>query len=57
MVFTKLFANVSSTGARLLTKKHLSLTMGGLGATVAGTDPCSTGGHPNFQLEKKGDSK
>src|ERR1041384_3661107 len=27
--------------------------MGRLGATVAGTDPCSTGGHPNFQLKKR----
>src|SRR6266542_2122366 len=32
---------------------HFSSTMGRLGATVAGTDPCSTGGHPNFQLKKR----
>jgi hypothetical protein len=32
------------------------LTMGRLGATVAGTDPCSTGGHPKPSTEK-GDSK
>jgi hypothetical protein len=41
--------------AFLMTKFLLS-TMGRLGTTVAGTDPRSTGGHPNFQLEK-GDSK
>src|SRR5881296_1284182 len=27
--------------------------MGRLGATVAGTDPCSTGGHPNTSTERK----
>jgi hypothetical protein len=27
--------------------------MGRLGATVAGTDPCSTGGHPQLQLKEK----
>src|SRR6266481_2675994 len=27
--------------------------MGRLGATVAGTDPRSTGGHPNLQLKKR----
>src|SRR3954467_13510254 len=27
--------------------------MGQRGAAVTGTDPCSTGGHPNFQLEKR----
>jgi hypothetical protein len=27
--------------------------MGRLGATVAGTDPCSTGGHPKLSTEKK----
>src|SRR5947207_7356853 len=32
---------------------HSSATMGRLGATVAGTDPCSTGGHPNFKKEKR----
>jgi hypothetical protein len=38
-------------------KNYFSVTvMGRLGATVAGTDPCSTGGHPNFN-RKKGDSK
>jgi hypothetical protein len=37
-------------------KNDFSATMGRLGATVAGTDPCSTGGHPNFD-RKKGDSK
>jgi hypothetical protein len=36
--------------------KRISATMGILGATVAGTDPCSTGGHPQFS-KKKGDSK
>ena len=30
--------------------------LGKLGATVAGTDPRSTGGHPKLQKEK-GDSK
>src|SRR5205085_12371177 len=30
-----------------------SATMGRLGTTVAGTDPCSTGGHPNFKRKKK----
>src|SRR5205807_1529456 len=33
--------------------KHLWSTMGRLGATVAGTDPCSTGGHPNFKRKKR----
>src|SRR5947208_6190172 len=28
-------------------------TMGRLGATVAGTDPCSTGGHPQLQQKEK----
>src|SRR5436853_7870839 len=28
-------------------------TMGRLGATVAGTDPCSTGGHPKLQQKEK----
>ena len=32
---------------------YFSSTMGRLGAAVAGTDPCSTGGHPNFQLKKR----
>src|SRR6266404_3662319 len=27
--------------------------MGRLGATVAGTDPCSTGGHPQLQQKEK----
>src|SRR6476620_12461268 len=27
--------------------------MGRLGATVAGTDPCSTGGHPQLQQKKR----
>src|SRR5713226_4667810 len=27
--------------------------MGRLGATVAGTDPCSTGGHPTFNRKKR----
>src|SRR3954462_8867351 len=27
--------------------------MGRLGATVAGTDPCSTGGHPQLQTKEK----
>src|SRR6266446_2423800 len=30
-----------------------SATMGRLGATVAGTDPCSTGGHPKLSTEKR----
>src|SRR6266581_1745898 len=30
-----------------------SSTMGRLGATVAGTDPCSTGGHPKLQQKKR----
>src|SRR5207253_687587 len=34
-------------------KKYFWSTMGRLGATVAGTDPCSTGGHPNFQQKKR----
>src|SRR5947199_8056148 len=34
-------------------KTHSSATMGRLGATVAGTDPCSTGGHPNFKRKKR----
>jgi hypothetical protein len=38
-----------------LMKTHLWSTMGRLGATVAGTDPCSTGGHPKLST-KKGDS-
>jgi hypothetical protein len=33
-------------------KKYFA-TMGRLGATVAGTDPCSTGGHPKLQQEKR----
>src|SRR5437016_9010254 len=32
---------------------RFSATMGRLGATVAGTDPCSTGGHPKLQLKKR----
>jgi hypothetical protein len=28
-------------------------TMGRLGAAVAGTDPCSTGGHPNFKGKRR----
>jgi hypothetical protein len=43
--------------SRLLDDKHFSSTMGQLGATVAGTDPSSTGGHPHFNRKKKGDSK
>jgi len=35
---------------------YLSSTMGRLGATVTGTDPRSTGGHPQLSTEK-GDSK
>src|SRR5947209_4377008 len=31
----------------------LRLTMGRLGATVAGTDPSSAGGHPNTSTERK----
>ena len=27
--------------------------LGKLGATVAGTDPCSTGGHPKLQQKKE----
>jgi hypothetical protein len=38
-------------------KTHFSATMGIIGATVAGTDPCSTGGHPKLSTGKKGDSK
>src|SRR5205809_7839334 len=34
-------------------KTQFSATMGRLGATVAGTDPCSTGGHPKVQKEKR----
>src|SRR5256884_9018116 len=34
-------------------KTHSSTTMGRLGATVAGTDPCSTGGHPKLSTEKR----
>src|SRR5437868_13649591 len=34
-------------------KTHSSTTMGRLGATVAGTDPCSTGGHPKTSTERK----
>jgi hypothetical protein len=34
-------------------KTQFSATMGRLGATVAGTDPCSTGGHPKLSEEKK----
>src|SRR5256884_3936940 len=34
-------------------KTHSSATMGRLGATVAGTDPCSTGGHPQTSTEKR----
>jgi hypothetical protein len=34
-------------------ENHFSATMGRLGATVAGTDPCSTGGHPNFNRKKR----
>src|SRR5437588_5356341 len=30
-----------------------SSTMGKLGTTVAGTDPCSTGGHPKLRKEKR----
>src|SRR5712692_6946978 len=32
---------------------YSSATMGRLGATVAGTDPCSTGGHPKTSTERK----
>src|SRR5712691_9377458 len=34
-------------------KTYFSATMGRLGATVAGTDPCSTGGHPKTSTERK----
>jgi Right handed beta helix region len=34
-------------------ENHFSATMGRLGATVAGTDPCSTGGHPKLQQKKR----
>jgi hypothetical protein len=37
-------------------KAHFSATMGRLGTTVTGTDPRSTGGHPQLSTEK-GDSK
>jgi len=40
-----------------LIKINFSLTNGKLGATVAGTDPSSTGGHPKLSTGKKGDSK
>jgi len=33
--------------------KYSSLTKGKLGATVAGIDPCSTGGHPQLQQKEK----
>src|SRR5229473_8502857 len=32
---------------------YFSGTKGRLGAAVAGTDPCSTGGHPNFNRKKR----
>src|SRR5438477_1873831 len=32
---------------------YFSATMGRLGATVAGTDPCSTGGHPNLKRKRR----
>jgi hypothetical protein len=32
-------------------KRQFSATMGRLGATVTGTDPCSTGGHPKLSPE------
>jgi hypothetical protein len=32
---------------------YLLTTMGRLGAAVAGTDPCSTGGHPKLSKEKR----
>src|SRR5438132_4983577 len=34
-------------------KTQFSAAMGRLGATVAGTDPCSTGGHPKLSKEKR----
>src|SRR2546421_12941554 len=34
-------------------KTHSSTTMGRLGAAVAGTDPCSTGGHPQTSTGKR----
>jgi parallel beta helix pectate lyase-like protein len=34
-------------------KSHFSSTMGILGTTVTGTDPRSTGGHPQLQLKKR----
>src|SRR5689334_6313906 len=34
-------------------KSHFSSTMGILGTTVTGTDPRSTGGHPELQLKEK----
>src|SRR2546429_5015564 len=36
-----------------LMTSYFSSTMGRLGAAVAGTDPCSTGGHPNFNRKKR----
>jgi hypothetical protein len=33
--------------------KNLDKPLGRLGATVAGTDPCSTGGHPKLQSQKR----
>jgi len=40
----------------LLAMMFLDNNNGLFGATVAGTDPRSTGGHPKLQ-QKKGDSK
>src|SRR5260221_14491959 len=36
-----------------LMTRYFWSTMGRLGATVAGTDPCSTGGHPQLSKEKR----
>ena len=47
---------LTALSSLFMTKYFLS-TMGRLGATVAGTDPCSTGGHPQLSTRKKGDSK
>src|SRR4051794_24887583 len=46
-------ARTLSSSDQVQMKNILRQQRGQLGATVTGTDPCSTGGHPNLSTEKK----
>jgi hypothetical protein len=48
---------VVATSQGMIFSQTNSVMMGKLGAAVTGTDPRSTGGHPQLSTRKKGDSK